>query len=367
MNLPTLYKRTKTGSIQYWKVEVSGNCVITEYGLLGTTSPQISVDSYSSGKNLGKSNETSIQEQVGLEALYKWKRQVRKGYREELETAKSGILPYPVPMLAHAYSKHKSKISFPAIVQPKLDGIRCTAKKEGDDIVLYSRNGRKFTSVPHIQKSLKGFDFTGIEFLDGELYNHAFKDNFEHLTHLIKQEQPDPKHTDVEYHVFDAKLSSTAMFKDRYELVKSRGLFNLKYIVGVDSLESASEDDIKLAYESCLESGYEGVMVRNLNSIYECSRSYNLLKYKEMIDSEYTIVDVQSGKGKLSDCGIFICSTPSGDLFSAKMKGNLSDLKEYLDNKDRYIGKLLTVQYQGISNKNKVPRFPVAVRIREEF
>ena len=75
---------------------------------------------------------------------------------------------------------------------------------------------------------------------------------------------------------------------------------------------------------------------------------------------------VNEGKGKLAGHGIFICTMANGAQFECKMKGDQDKLKDYLENPDRYIGRLLTVQYQGLTGANKVPRFPVGLRVRED-
>src|SRR5574338_1393561 len=90
--LPRLYKKTSTGAIQYWEIQVletpnSGTFydLLTEYGQLGTDSPQITVDTITKGKNVGKKNETSISQQAEAEARAKWEKQKKKGYVETIE------------------------------------------------------------------------------------------------------------------------------------------------------------------------------------------------------------------------------------------------------------------------------------------
>ena len=93
-----------------------------------------------------------------------------------------------------------------------------------------------------------------------------------------------------------------------------------------------------------------------------------LQKYKVFEDAEFEITGVEEGRGKLAGhAGSFICVTKEGNEFKAKLKGKLSDLKEYWENQKQYIGKTLTVQFQGLTNKNNVPRFPVALRFRENL
>jgi ATP-dependent DNA ligase len=114
---------------------------------------------------------------------------------------------------------------------------------------------------------------------------------------------------------------------------------------------------------------YEGCMVRNLGGLYEghpTHRSNDLQKVKAFQDDDWPIVGVVAGRGKLADCGIFVCETKSGKRFEAKMIGELTELKQYLKHPEQFIGKLLTVQYQGLTDDG-LPRFPVALRIREDL
>ena len=68
-------------------------------------------------------------------------------------------------------------------------------------------------------------------------------------------------------------------------------------------------------------------------------------------------------KGK----AVFICETKEGNPFDAKMKGKLDDLEQYANDPSLAIGRQLTVQFQGYTRKNNVPRFPVALRFREDI
>lgn len=109
--------------------------------------------------------------------------------------------------------------------------------------------------------------------------------------------------------------------------------------------------------------GYEGAMYR-ADAAYENKRSNHLLKLKTFDDSEFKIVDIEEGRGRLSGAAIMVCATKSGETFNCKMEGSIDNLKIILSNKRKAIGKLLTVRYQGLTNGN-VPRFPIGVSIRD--
>jgi DNA ligase-1 len=77
-------------------------------------------------------------------------------------------------MLAHKYNEDKA--DYPAFIQPKLDGVRCLFTKSG----AFSRANNRFMNVEHIEQALKPFFAKNpTTVLDGELYNHGLKDDFE--------------------------------------------------------------------------------------------------------------------------------------------------------------------------------------------
>lgn len=390
VNFPVLYKKTNTGAIQFWDIFVRPRnipiegmvatyqvCaeIVTTYGQLGTDSPQETVDLISNGKNVGKKNETTPWTQALAEAKAKWEKQLKKGYVESIEAAQAGEVDDLIegginPMLAQAYKKHSSKIKFPAFVQPKLDGIRCIAMVKNGICTLWSRTRKRITSMPHIVEEIENV-FKGQNIiLDGELYNHDYKANFEHIVSLVRQEEPDERHTDVQYHIYDTVTEGS--FGERIQVLFYK-LFcheekngKLSFIRTVETVSVENEDHSKEAYANWRLQGFEGAMIRNSDSLYEYKRSYGLQKIKEFDDGEFEIIGVEEGRGKLSGhVGAFICRMENGKEFLAKMSGNTEKLKEYFNNSSLWQGKKLTVQYQGLTGAEGVPRFPVGVVIRD--
>ncbi len=107
------------------------------------------------------------------------------------------------PMLAHKFNPDKAV--FPALMQPKLDGVRCVFTKQG----AFSRTGKEFKNVDHIIETLKPLfkKYPYIK-LDGELYNHKLKDDFEKIISLVRKTKPtfeDRKEAEklVQYHIYD--------------------------------------------------------------------------------------------------------------------------------------------------------------------
>ncbi len=376
---PTLYKKTATGAIQFWDICASelpeGTGVIsTKYGQIGTDSPQVTVDYIGEGKNVGKKNETTAYHQAVKEAKAKWEKQKKKGYVDSIMAAQSGEVDSLVeggifPMLAQSYSKHASKIKFPCYVQPKLDGIRCIAVVKNGKCTLWSRTRKPINSMPHIVAALEEALYGQDAVLDGELYNHKFKDSFEEIVSLVRLDKPHPegKYTNVQYHVYDT--ASTGIFADRNsELYQLLATVSPEYVKLVLTGMLNSDEEVTNSFAIARGVGYEGIMLRNGEGKYtENKRSYDLQKVKEFDDAEFEIVGVEEGRGKLAGhVGAFLCRTENGKEFLAKMSGEIARLKDYFENHALWSGKRLTVQYQGLTGKEGVPRFPVGLRIREE-
>lgn len=369
---PTLYKLTSTGAIQTWSIGVDNNLIITHFGQQGGK-VQRGEEVIKEGKNIGRSNETSPAEQALAEATSKWEGKVKKGYVEDVARASAGEKDIDGGydcMLAHKFTDHGHKIAYPAYTQPKLNGHRCLAIIEDGKCTLWSRTRKPITSCPHIVEELQRVYSTGLHHIDGELYNHAYKDNFEELASLIRQEVPAQNCTEVQYHVYDCSVEGTA-FADRVGLLygalhgyqKATAL--LKYIKLVNTTRVSDERELMEAMDHFLSLGYEGAMARNGGSLYVGKRSYDLQKIKEFLDEDYPIVGINEGRGSYAGCGIFVCKTPEGKEFDVKMRGPKEQLANFLKKPALWRDKKLVVKYQYIS-KYGIPIFPVGERFSDK-
>lgn len=400
MKLPVLYKKTNTGAIQFWEISTRDvpatsdegiplalpdfGEITTTYGQLGTDSPQTTVDVIKKGKNAGRANATTASQQAEAEATAKWEKQKKKGYVESIEAAEAGEVDALIeggvnPMLAQSFSKHAAKIKFPCFAQPKLDGHRCVAIVKGGKATLWSRTRKPITSAPHIVAELESMFADTDIILDGELYNHEYRAKFEELTSLIRQEEPAEGHENIQYHIYD-KISD-GDFETRFTELETKfqesvpGATDMddnllpyfKYCQLVHTVGCMSDEHISDLFAQITGYGYEGVMLRNGDGKYVGKRSYDLQKVKEFEDAEFDVVGIEEGRGKLiGHVGSFVCVTADGKEFLAKMSGSLDNLKRLFDDESLWRGKKLTVQYQGLTGANGVPRFPVGLRLRED-
>lgn len=379
MKFPVLYKKTSTGAIQKWAIVAIGP-VINGWGLIEVEHGQVdgkiqkTEDYIKEGKNVGKKNETNPTQQAQAEAKAQWEKKKKKGYVESISDAQGGKLDALItggiePMLAHKFADQAHKIKYPAYVQPKLDGIRCVAIVKNGECTLWSRTRKPIKSCPHIVQELEAAFENRDIVLDGELYNHDFKSNFEHIVHLVRQDKPDPKHTDVQYHVYDVIEDSLCgpLFEDRTEnLDIIFAAYEFYGIIQVETDHVDSEDQVMDFFDKFRKQGYEGAMLRNSASKYVNKRSYDLQKVKEFDDGEFSIVGIDEGRGKLTGhVGAFRCRMDNGSEFLAKMSGDTKRLRDYFTNHSLWRDKKLTVKFQGLTGKEGVPRFPVGIEIRD--
>lgn len=374
MKLPTLYKKTSTGADQEYSISTSGATIITRFGQVGGKI-QETRDTVKEGKNVGRSNETTPEEQAEAEAKSHWEKKLKKGYVKNLEDAREGKVDSVItggyfPMLAHKYDERGDDITFPAFLQPKLDGHRCTAHVNDGDATLWSRTRKPIFSLPHIPEALVEIWEEGEFFPDGELYNHDYHNRFEELSHFIRSSSPEEGHEILQYHIYDIRMPGT--FRQRHEWLRAHLHRAKSPLVLVKTIEVANEEEMMVAFEEFNAQGYEGAIVRNADGLYVEKRSSDLQKLKTFMDEEFKVIDVKEGRGKLTGHALFICQLPpgkkypKGDTFDAKMKGALSELKQYWDNPGLAVGRDVTVKFQGWTKYNK-PRFPVVWRFSEKL
>jgi ATP-dependent DNA ligase len=362
---PTLYKRASTGAPQMWTITVDGNSFYTEAGQVGgvitTSTPTIC-----EGKNQGRTNETSPEQQALAEATSKHQKKLDTGYFLKLEDI-DNEMAYFKPMLAHKYLDYKDDLVFPLVVSQKLDGLRMIATIDG----LTTRNGKPFNSCPHISKLLRPvFDAHPDWIIDGEIYSTEVP--FEKIVSLTRKKNPSTKDLEeseeiCQLWIFDGVVDKVdESFTDRFNLIQSE----IEKIVGpsksikfVQNYLVVNHTEIEQKHDEFVRDGAEGLMIRVPSSVYENKRSKNLLKYKRFIDEEYIIDDVIEGIGNRSGmAGNLSFKLKDGRPFNSSIKGGVQLYTELLRNKSRYIGKTATIRYQELTGDG-IPRFPVCVSI----
>lgn len=381
LKLPTLFKRTSTGAIEQWTIWVEPvvkppqmppypHAIVTEHGQMGGKLIE-SREVVSQGKNLGKKNATTAQQQAESQAQSEWRtKKERKGYTEDMVRAMAGGNDGAGgirPMLAKDYSDHKKKIKFSCFAQPKSDGIRCIAVVNADHSVsLWSREQKPILSVPSIAKAIEELQLPPGTILDGELYNHDLHDDFESICSCIRKPYPasDEEQALIQYHVYDLPSSDAGFGGRNFDLNVLLPKDHDKIKI-VDTVQVFDEEQLQEYRRSCQTHGYEGAMARNADAKYDFGhRSEHLQKLKEFVEDEFPITGVKEGKGKMAGLAIFTCQAKNGESFDVKLEGKLENLRQYLVDEKTWKGKKLTVKYFALTKKG-IPRFPVGKAVRD--
>ena len=363
MLFPVLFKKTSGGKIQMWQIGVtplSGNkaLIMVMHGLVDGKK-QSSPETISEGKNAGRRNATTPFQQAFLEAQSAWVEKLERkhyGLTVEESAQKRAI----APMLAQSYDKHMKKVDWAnAFTQPKLDGNRCHAVRNGKTIELITREGLTVETCPHIQDRLLSL-MPDKQTWDGELYVHGTV--VTSLNSLLRRAQEDS--AKVEFHLYDVVLPLS--FAERNiellrHITKDQGPIKLVDTIRVVDAESLMSHQVEF-----IEAGFEGAMLRYGSAGYEAGkRSYSLLKVKNFADAEFKVIGCKKGRGKYEGLAIFQCETAVGNPFDVTAPGTLDSKRQYWTDREKYIGKMLTVKYAGYTQTERpVPFHPVAKAFR---
>ena len=362
VKLDTLFQRDTKSKVRMWEVEYGQGPRL----LAGTRTISGLVDgakvtsewNMSAPKNVGRANETTALSQAQAEAQSLWDKRIEKEYFTNVDSIDS--YEQFKPMLAHDYTKRPQDKGWS---QPKLDGIRCVVNSNG----MWTRSGKAITSCPHIWESLKGYmaEHPG-HILDGELYNHELKADFNKIISLVRKTKSTEKdmaeaETLVQYHVYDM-FNTTAPDMNFVNRVKQAYWAKNDYVHIVKTDFANSQEELDILYSEYTEQGYEGQMVRN-DTAYESKRSKNLLKRKEFITEEFKVLQVLEGQGNWSGYAKrFILELADGRQFGSGVRGQQAQLAELwaAGKTAKGMPNWATCRYFELT-PDGVPRFPVIV------
>ena len=258
----------------------------------------------------------------------------------------------------------------PYLVQPKLNGERCRVIREEGICLLLSSTEELILSVPHIQQWC--LSHLPLGEWDGELYVHGW--SWAEIHGVVgRTTNLHENYEAMELHLFDWPSRNEPQLM---RLVELRKMFSslskggpLRY---VRSEVAHTLEDVYQLYDRFIGEGYEGFIIRELSAPYERKRSGAMMKFKPKQTDHYEIVSIYeaisengTSKGML---GGFNCIDDMCTLFSVGA-GKLShdERKNYwnmwINYPERFRTRKLEVEYQTLSDKNKVPLFSRAVRI----
>lgn len=230
---------------------------------------------------------------------------VLKGY--------TNIEPVPVfeCMLAHDGANHEKKIVGKKLLEPKLDGVRVLTiiNCESNTVTQYSRNGKILENFTHITKGLLKHisKFERSYVLDGEIISSSFQN-------LMKQvhRKDNVEASDAVLCLFDILPLSEfragrstlgqkrrSKFLTQFEhIFKSVGNIDIIPQEEIDLGSYVGELQFKKYNLDAIEQGFEGIMIKDPDAIYECKRSTSWLKQKPFIEVSLQVIEVEEGTGR---------------------------------------------------------------------
>ena len=277
-------------------------------------------------------------------------------------------------MLAKEFDPMNRRLDIKNFIQPKLDGVRCYITKDG----AFSRNHKPFKNCKHITTTLQSFfkDYPN-RILDGELYNHKFKNDFNKIISMVKKQKPTQADKFwsamyLQFHCYDQFIPTISKngfnlipFITRSNRIKGyKEYYKWRSIKTVPTYEVTSDTEIKDYHNEFKNLGYEGSILR-YNTAYETKRSNNLMKIKDWSDTEATITGYVEGRGKFANgLGKWIAVDKDGREVEIPWPTlTIENRKQMWQARNEYIGKLLTFEFFERTPAGAY-RFPRAKTIR---
>jgi DNA ligase-1 len=221
------------------------------------------------------------------------------------------MVPVFTCQLAHDGANHESKVAGEKLIEVKLDGVRViTIVYPSGQVDMYSRNGKELVNFPHIKAQIAkhAIFFAEPTVLDGEIMSASFQD-------LMKQihRKSDTPADDAVLNLFDIltlrefqagkgehrQIDRTFSLKAWHETIKDH-MPNVT-VVGQELVDLDTEQGAARFAEInalAIRRGYEGIMIKDVNAVYETKRSVAWLKQKPFIEVSLTIVGFEEGTGK---------------------------------------------------------------------
>lgn len=400
--IATLYSRDRTGNIIFWRVSVHSADkfakIILTYGRVRGTPISKTID-IRSGKNIGKSNETTPYEQAILQASSMYTTKIKEGYIDaktisepiikdkdtfevDISLLDRVIPKFPTdaldrskPMKAQPYYKDKEqtkiRIKFPCVGQPKINGVRAiidnleneskTLFSMNNKVYIRSKTGMTYPLMNHITKEFTSIFPDGLDFvLDGELWFPDAKYLGE-VTHAVRTNSANTKN--IKFYVFDVAEPNMNQ-THRLQMINNVIPDDTSHIVKLPSIWINNDEEAQQFVDDCIASGYEGAVFRDPSAYYEFGRRpSSMVKLKRTRQNEYPIVDIVP-EVKDPDKGLFVCITEEGKPFTVTPIENHEKRKEIMANPDAYIGKKITLTFYEYT-KNGIPFHITETTIRD--
>lgn len=286
-----------------------------------------------------------------------------------------GIIPVFEVQLAAKYANVKLDENEYIWITEKFDGIRCVCIIENDTVKFFTRQGKEIFGLKEIEESVKCQNFVNMV-LDGELlYSGECEDSamqYKKTTKIVNSKMENK--TDVAFNVFD--ILPLEEFKSGYSSLKYENRRKiLNTINQTDSLkvapilyEGTDHSKIMEVHKIMVDKHKEGVMI-NRNARYECKRTKNLLKVKEMNDADLKVIGYEEGRGEMQGMLGSLIVDYKGNRVNVGSGFSKEDRQIIWENKEDIIGKIIKVQFFEESKNAQGGvslRFPVFLEIRND-
>ena len=362
-------------------------------------------------KNAGRANERNQFEQGLVLARSQYLKRYENGSRPKSEFKKIDSLSKSLknikyfPMLVRKYDDEKENLSYPLYVQPKFDGARMLAFLDAhpdtnptyNNVILYTRQKKDYIGFNNIREELLpalinmwDLQYNQSIYIDGELYKHGM--NLQTISGAVRNPNRDnmPEYAGIKYYIFDAfyptKNGLTFKFEERIEYINDlfASFDSTDYIKKAKTIKVKTEKEQNKLYQEFLKKKYEGIILRNADSLYlthptknsMAIRSKFVLKRKMTYSDEFEVVGFEEGtKGRDIGAILWICSThKTNKLFSVTPKNityeeryklfKEASIKKYFD--EKFKGRMMTVEYEDLS-KDQIPLRAKSIGFREHI
>jgi hypothetical protein len=271
------------------------------------------------------------------------------------------------------------KVKYPVRVEPKLDGLRCIIVKHSGEVTMFTRNGSVLETLPRIKASIESAPWDNFV-LDGE----ALGEDWNESASVIMSHKKGKDDSNITYHVFDAMhfddwrgQENSSKLSTRVDLIAElvEKLQKDSPVVQVGGKNVTTEEDLLKFYAECMDAGYEGIMVKDVNASYCFKRSSSVLKLKPVATYEGVVVGHYEGRRGSKREGLwggFQIVMPNGIV--TRVGGGFTDVMKAEINIDpeSWIGRVIEVEGQpepltldGLTRDGRV-RFPVFIRERNK-
>jgi len=358
-----LYGKDSKGGLKYWAVFTRGDEIHVKHGKVGGKI-QTKVTK-ATAKNIGKSNETTPEQQADIEAEAKWVKQKKSGYFETQEEALN--FQEFTPMKCQDYKHYPHKVVYPGYVQPKLNGIRVMIDRDGQ---AWSKAGEPYSLPKHLQDGINKLALNNAIplGLDCEAYAGLESEGGLSLQQIVSAFRKPNENTDkLQLWIYDIPASNVG-FELRTRLMDSLSTdiinLDLEYLFKVvDTSYVYTKEIYDSVHDNYVKAGYEGSVWRNVYGQYEFGkRSYDVIKRKPRQETEARVVSVEEDKNQQ---GVLLCELENGVQVECLMLKEADPDVNYrlCVNAEKLIGSFITVEFEEYSDAG-IPTKPVGIKLR---